>query len=698
MFSMFLFTPLRFCRSRLTLKNGYALTTKKAQYSTAGPYDDGDNNSNDCSTSEKLNNRSGLGQTVILVQQGTEIQELPLILRRYGQNDIVALCSNETSIKNVAANSGGSRFTFGNETAIQTNAGQDTRNTTEGRVVINPTTDPDNIIEQLEKCQSAEQILTLINVVPVNELNQDILTVALDKIIRVEVKENLKMLETSNDVYQKLIDQFCKKCDTKALLDMLDQFHMFLYMNKTIDRLCDELLVRSSDGCLSIIEMCESIKMFIVCRRFQGAEKFWSGLSDQDGNISPENIRFVFQVLPQLKVSRRMIVGILERRMLEIFPHLKPDAVSDIMDALSQCPNNCSNRLMKPISRWLNTDIHVVDETQLENIIHCFTTIQYTDPSIENALERYIKAKATKIKSQTLIVEILRHIASFQTFNSYILDGCAEYLILNLDKIDPGYMRDILYPYGLLSFQPTNSGRFWQSVEDYLNRNFNNISPAHMIEIMLTPIYLEMFPVNFIKRIFSPYFINLLHTRLQVGPLQAARNNLKLLDTAFTLECNKYNGPMLPRDHSDNPMFFDNRIKRIVNENLDLIKQLAGGENCFTTATIPHQLPYNSIYVIDVLFHPAGLGRLWNFNLRTDRNVYVAMLIHLPEHYDSTRQYLTGQQKMRIRHLRLIGLKVVSLRYQKLIKLSLHRKELREYIKEQMKDALPAIDMENKQN
>lgn len=302
-----------------------------------------------------------------------------------------------------------------------------------------------------------------------------------------------------------------------------------------------------------------------------------------------------------------------------------------------------------------------------------------------------MKAKAAKITAQSLIVEIQRHVLAFRLLNPYILNGCSEFLIIHSSNIDAGYIRDILHPFGVLHYQPLNSSQFWQCIETYLMANFVKIPPMHIVDIMLSAVYLEMFPVNFVEQIFNRYFIHLLHSTVPMEWLPVMRNNLKLLDTALTLECSEYRGPLLPRDHINNPIYVDNRIKRLLNDSDDIITMIAGDKSAFTKLTIPQQLPHTGLYMIDILFHPVGLGRLWNFNAYKDRDVYVAALIHLPEHYDSSRKYLTGPQKMRIRHLRRIGLKVVSLKYEQLTKLGMHRQELHEYFVEQMKQALPAL-------
>lgn len=706
--SYFILNQLRCCRSRFHLKNGYAVAPAQqtpvrfhGDSSQNGRNGGGDDDNDSLLHIRGKKKSHSLGQAVILVQQGVEIQELPIILRKYGQNEINAFCSNETQFK-TKANTHPTFYFTGND-LNENNSTSNNKSTCDiekpidsdkddTNVVINPITDSDTILRILEKCETGDNVLQVIKSVPVNELDPEILIFALERMFHIEPMQKLKIYETSNEQYQQLVDAFCRSCDTTKLLNILQQLQTMLFMNQTTDQICAEILSRSADGCLNVMEISEAIHRFVDCHRFDGAEKFWSALSDIDRDINEDNIKFLFEILPKLKVSRRMVVGILDRCIVDVFPMLKSDAVADIMDAMKECRYGHSTRILKTISRWLNVNIHAVNETILERILHCMNILNYSDNDIENAIERYMKAKATKIKAQTLIVEILKHSNEFRIINSHILNGCSEFFIKNANHIDPGYIRNIVCPFGELHFQPFSTSKFWQTIESYLNANFNKIPTIHIIDILMATVYLQLYPVNFIDRVFNRYFMHLLHSTVPIDKLPIVREKLKLLDAAMTLECREYHGPLLPRHIVGNHLKIDNRIKRIINDNEDIITLVAGDKTSFTTTTVPQQLPYSTIYAIDILFHPAGWNLLLNYNTLRDRNVFVAALIHLPDHYDSTGKYLIGEQQMRIRHLRIIGLKVVSLQYTVLSKLSMHRKELHDYFKEQMRKALPAFE------
>lgn len=670
--SRFIFSHLKCCRSRFTASK---------QLLTSNPSNPTRSFSN--SRSEK----NVLGQTTILVQQGCDIQELPVIMRKMGHDDMVALCSNASSANEIV-----SRHSGDDNTSI-----------------VNSNVDSDAIIMGLNECVSAKGVLSIVADIPDAELTPDIAAVAFRMISLFQSIIQLRNLEDTNDIYNRIVNCIAAKGDTKMLLDALA---LAVDVPTTTERICNELLMRNSDGMLGIVEICEAVRQFVECRQQQGAEKFWSGLSDQEKHINELNIKFIYQILPKLKVSRRMVVGVAERKITHVFWHLSCEAVTDILNALVESKQS-PYRTMQALARWLNTNIHAVNESDLESIVRSFTILEHSDGQMEKALERYIKTKGIKIQNQSLIPTLLAHCTKFRIRNPHIMNGCSEYFIAHAGDIKPDHLKSIFCPFGLLDYQPLNSIKFWQTFEDCLTANFDKISPRDVVDIMLSCLYLEKYPINFVQRIFNPYFLDVLHSTTPLDEHPKLRSDLKLFDKGMSLECDGYNGPMLPKgnsdfpslpcsdfpikivsctDHSAKSVWQDGRIKRIVQNLTDQWAVISGGFDKFTKCAVHQQLPVNHLYLIDLLIHPAGMGRLWTFNRHTDRDLYIAAVVHLPEHYDSTKQHLIGPQSMRIRHFRRLGLKVVTLDYDILAKLRVHGNELHNYLVERMRNALPATD------
>lgn len=622
------------------------------------------------------NNNGGKGfvrNTTILVQQGCDIQELPVVVRKIAEDEFAAFISNKIIDSQPPPLEGGAASSESNG-AVESddaNASQD------------------EIKKTIEECLTAQGVCLVVEALGEKEFTPDIAVRAVEKILKIENLLELKHLENREE-FEKIISCIVYRGDNQTVLEVLDGLRNYMELTKTIDMLGNELVYRCSETKLQIEQCCEAIESLTQCRRYEMVEKFWSGLADQEKQIDDKNIHKVFAILPYLKVSRRAVLNVLERRIPSVWWQMSPSSTIDVLQSLETCKLS-PFRITQTLARWLNTNIHAVSEDQLEAVLESFTNLGYSENQIERAIERYVKNKGVKIVSQSLIVTILKHCQAFRLRNSHILNGCSEFFIAHHQNLDPGYLRAIICPFGYLDYQPVNSVKFWETLDMYLDLNFTKIHPMEIIDIMFSYVCLERYPLMFVNRIFNPYFLDVLHARTRPERLNRVRSLIKVFDTSLTLECADYDGPLLPRDHSAKTLFHDGRIKRVVNYITPELQKLAGGPDCMTKFTILQHLPVHELYLVDAIFHPCGMGNIFSLNTMKERNINIAVLVLLPEFFNSTGEHLIGSQAMRIRHLRRLGLRVVTLRFDTLYKLKVHPAALEKYLVERMKQALDAL-------
>ncbi|XP_058120531.1 uncharacterized protein LOC131262523 isoform X2 [Anopheles coustani] len=576
------------------------------------------NNANSQSTDVKKRVRNNV---MILVQQGCDIQELPVVVRKIGENEFASFVSDTI---------------FGTRSHPVTDVLQIT-NATNYLQATNGWKDSD--MEFMDT--SINGVVTILDAMEKNMPNgvyyKKIANKVVEKILEVADEHELKTLGKSA-TFERFINCTVYYADSSLILQLLHALGSCVEMSKIIDILANELVYRCSENALSVKECCNAIEVLARSQLHEMAEKFWCGLIDKEKLITEQNVELIFAILPHLKISRRAVLTVLEKRVQQLWWQMGSDASIKVLQTLVDCKLS-SYRIMQTQSRWLNTNIHALSEDDLGAIVESFTNLGYSDALIERAIERYMKAKGVKVRSQNLIITIVRHCEQFRLRNRHILNGCSEFFIANFSQVECASLKSFFCPFAYLDYVPVNADKFFDTL-----KWLDNI-----------------------------------------------RGKLKVFDTGLTLECPAYDGPLLPRDHSAKAVFYDGRIKRIVNYVTTELEELAGGPECITKFAVLQHLPVNSIYLVDVIFHPAEMGNVFSINMMKERNINVAVLVHLPEFYDSTGNYLIGPQVMRIRHLRRLGLKVVTLQFDVLYKMKIHPKQLRRYLVERMQTALDAL-------
>lgn len=598
-------------------------------------------------------NNDRIVQSSIITQQGNEIQELPIVLRKIYRQTV---CDKQYQTNNL----------------------------------LNIRTE--DIILLIEDCKTTKTVLFVIKAYKDHsQMPVEVSILAFLKLLDVAGGSiDLINLEDSSDLFNVLIvGNIVSNGATSHILEILSKIKRNSFdLPNTVKLLTDELLLRNTDGILSIVEVCECMEVMDTTKL---ADRFWTGIAENIDHITADNIVFVFRILPKIKVSRKLISSILDRRIPEIWFDLKAEVIIESIHYMKQC-NLPLQSVLQCYARWLNTNGHILKEDQLCQLLKQFRFLEYTNSEIEKSLDRFMKGKATIIKNQVLIEEILSYSIHFRIRNGHILNGCCENFISRSEQYHPKVLKALLESLGQFNFAPVNKVKFWMKVEEYIRINFSKISPPDVIYMFLNCCYLEIYPLNFISSIFNPHFLDSMYSSVEAHKIPQLRSCLKLLDATLTLEASDYNGPLLPKDHSAKSLWTDGRVRRIINSLKPHMEKIAGGSDRITNSVIIGKLPTNSMYIVDILIHPPGLSKFFQYSVLKDQNVNIAILILLPEYFDNQGKHLCGLQEMRIRHFRRLGLKVVSLKYNEVSKCLLHLKQLEEYLSDRIKDALPAID------
>jgi len=84
---------------------------------------------------------------------------------------------------------------------------------------------------------------------------------------------------------------------------------------------------------------------------------------------------------------------------------------------------------------------------------------------------------------------------------------CVDDFETNASRYEPHELLYTLRAYGHLNYVPPNSSSFFGEVEKILMSKFSEFDPTSMLEMLVSFVYIERFPINFLGHIFSPHFL-----------------------------------------------------------------------------------------------------------------------------------------------------------------------------------------------
>jgi Xaa-Pro dipeptidase len=300
-----------------------------------------------------------------------------------------------------------------------------------------------------------------------------------------------------------------------------------------------------------------------------------------------------------------------------------------------------------------------------------------------NTMEKIIKVKGCQIQEFDLVSTICNACIHFRIRCPVILEGVSEYFLHNKAKLSVPQIYSMASVFGELDFHPTSGFKFWKELEYVLEEKFVQFKPNEIIQLLISFLYIEKYPLNFTNKLFNPYFLDRIHSQTDIEVFRS-RQQLKLFDAAMELKCKGYGGPYLPTDIGS--LRLESKDRRIVTECEYLfgpLGEIVEDYSRIGISIVLSALPLHNNYIVDMMIYPTRASALLRFGFLTENSSNIAVLINLPEHYDRKDEHLIGNQILKIRHLRRMGFRIITLRYSKLKRLKPNPEKLKDYLREE---------------
>lgn len=589
-----------------------------------------------------------IGHTNLLVEEAPNIRELPVVVRRapdLGLSDIE----------------------------------------TKDRKSLQRNDEEQEMIGGFERCTNRESIVSLLDLVPEEEMTSKIALHALKKLSSFENSSHFRKMfqvDTDNDrpdlfikhaVNDRLIDFIISGDDPEHVLEAIriinkdeKKAEATMYHKK----LMDDILNRVLENEMNLEQVLESVEILVNHGYEEEIDKIWGTIIERECEISANNIAGLFTLLPYFNLSREFVLKILVNHMEIIWFNINGLDVVDIISVLNEI-QYYNIRLIQCLISWLKMNVMEISEDVLLNIVKGFTEFPQPYEDFTRIIARYMKRNGRKIKNSAIIGSIMDYCNTHKIRSYIIFDKCSEYFMNQVNSLSPGLTKSIVMPFGLLNFQPSYSEEFWTVLEDKVTKNFIQFPPDDILDIALVYIYLGLYPEYLIKKIFHPFFLNKVRSIENPSKLHCLQIKLKIIELALNLEHEPFTGPGLCLDSVEIRKTEDIRIKEMRNELLNILPHVLNSN--VSGEVVLKNSPIGEFYVIDLVIESNEFAEM-------EPNRKIALLIHTPDHYDSSGQFLIGAHVMKKRHLNLCGFKTVDLNYNMIRKLLVHHARLKKYI------------------
>lgn len=554
--------------------------------------------------------------------------------------------------------------------------------------------DEEMCCRRLNNLGSSGEVLRFISTLPA--LPETVAAEALHRICEVEKKDGAHWLPKEileNSVFQALCDQVGRDPSNlsnaglvtalQALTPLQAEPQSSLLLNLLAE--CQHRLERGRldihSLCIlgeSLIKLqgpgCSTLELILCQLQGENVEKF-----------PPEDILALYRILqacPEKVDQHQRFLNKINNFSLSLVPKLNPKSMSQMLTALVVLDQTQALPLVIKLGKYAVRHIPHFTNEELGRVLGAFIHFGHNDRFFIEALEQHVTSLRLTLDPE-VVSKVMEYCSRKLILSKPILNAVAEMFVCQSEKFSPRQISELLEPFGKLNYLPPNASALFRKLENILFTHFNFFPPKALLKLLHSCSLIECHPVNFMAKLFSPYFLQ----QLQGEESSLDRLSLAQLTQLFltaVLECPFYKGPKLlpkyqvksfltPCSSLETPMDF--QLYRSVM--LGLI-DLLGARLYFASKVLT---PY--CYTIDVEIKLDEDGFVLPFTADEDVHRRVALCINGPRRFCLSSKHLLGKEATKQRHLHLLGYQVVQIPYYE-IEMLKSRLELVEYLQRKL--------------
>ncbi|NWX11420.1 FAKD3 protein, partial [Aegotheles bennettii] len=493
---------------------------------------------------------------------------------------------------------------------------------------------------------------------------------ALQRISEVEVDDNgLKNPEEvlENDVFRALCFQFefeSSKLSNTGLLNALQALIKLRIdpQSTLMASLLSEGEERLGKGQLAVKNLCVLGESLLELEGPSCAtlEQIVNHIQEKDiEKWSPREMVMVYKMLQVTVREGKQYQDLLNRLnsvTLTMVFQLSPEFTSRILNSLVVLHQTQAVPLVTALCKHSVEHIPYFTGEELVNVLEAFLYFGHHEQIFTEALETHVPKSIFTMHPQT-VSKVMQYCCQKMILSKPIFDAVAEGFISDADRFTTDQIAECIIPFGTLNYLPPSAASLFRKLETILHARFSHFQPHTLLNLLHSCVLIQRYPVNFLPKIFSPYFLQ----RLQAQPPGLDRivtSQLTQLSLAITLECPFYEGPkLLPKyqvkafltPHSSLDVHLLERVKTGL---LHLLKK----RMYFASEVLT---PY--FYTVDIEIKLDEEGFVLPAAQREEVHGRIAVCVDGQNRFCVDSHNLLGEEAIKRRHLQLLGYEVVQI-------------------------------------
>ncbi|XP_077166885.1 FAST kinase domain-containing protein 3, mitochondrial isoform X2 [Paroedura picta] len=377
----------------------------------------------------------------------------------------------------------------------------------------------------------------------------------------------------------------------------------------------------------------------------------------------PDEMAMVYRIL-QLGVGKRgKYQGLLNKMnhlTVSQVSRFSPKLTSTVLNALVVLDQTQAIPLVIKLCRYSIRHIPSFTDNEIIHVLEAFIHFGHHDLFFTEALERHV-AKHAFTMHPKVVSRVMQYCSRKRILSKTIFNAVAESFIYNADRFTTTEIAEQIIPFGKLNYLPPRTSSLFRKLERVLGTRYAQFQPHVLLNLLHSCTLVERYPLNFLAKVFSPYFLQQLQAA-KPGLTKSVQTQLTQLFLTVAVECPSYKGPnLLPKYRVKSFLMAGHSLESSVD--IHFYNQVKAGLVDLLGARIyfaSHVLtPY--CYTIDIEIKLDEEGFVLPAVQHNEVRQRIALCIDDQRRFCINSHNLLGKEAIKRRHLKLVGYEVVQI-------------------------------------
>lgn len=378
--------------------------------------------------------------------------------------------------------------------------------------------------QRLRGCSSSRQVLKLLRTVEI--MSDTMAAAALHRVAHLE--HDGHALKDSSVLEKDTIKALCFQLeqDSKRLTDaglvsaLLACTRLFLDPWSTlIVRLVSESQERLDRGLLSVGQLC-SLGQAMLAIEGPGCvmlEQVMEQIQKREpAQWSLVDLTAVYRLL-QGGVGEdgkyQDLLNAMHTHAVSVTSCMDPTAVSGVLGALVALNQTRAMPLVISLCKQAVRHVPRFTDEELTLVLGALMHFGHSDQYFVEAMEKYVPRMAFTSNPET-VTKVMQFFGRRNILSPPVFDAVAESFVYRADDYSTSQVARQIAAFGKLGYLPPNAADVFRKVENILHTRFYHFQPRTLLNLLHSCILVERFPVNFVSKVFSSYFLQQLQGKM----------------------------------------------------------------------------------------------------------------------------------------------------------------------------------------